>query len=274
MIEWKNLYRGAIMGSIEIIPGISGSTIAMVLGIYERFVEAISGILTREWKRHLAFLAPLVVGILGAAYLLSGAIEWFFTYYPHQIMFFFVGLIAGTIPVLLKKSDYKTNFKGTHYFLLIIAALLVASMAFYREDALAEVITMFDMKTYIILFLSGLIASSAMILPGISGSFILLLIGIHPTLVHAIHHLVFSALIPIGLGIVIGLLLMSHILKFLFNRFYYQTYALVSGLVIGSIVVVFPGFEAATDQNILSMIALILGLLAAFAIGKFEHKVV
>ncbi|MGM8216034.1 DUF368 domain-containing protein [Bacillaceae bacterium W0354] len=272
MIEWKNIYRGALMGTSDIIPGVSGGTIAMVLGIYERFIEAISGILSREWKRHLLFLLPLLVGLLGAMYLLSGAIEWLFEHYPHQIQFLFLGLIAGMIPMLLKKSEYKTNFKGSHYGLLLIAALFVASMIFFREDSVPEVIMAFEMKTYVILFLSGWLASSAMILPGISGSFLLLLIGIYPTFTYAIHNLVIEALIPLGLGIVLGLLLMSKILTYFFHRFYYQTYALILGLVVGSLFVIFPGFEAETNRNVLSMIGLILGLLAAYGLGKLEHE--
>lgn len=68
MIEWKNLYRGALMGASDIVPGVSGGTIAVVLGIYQRLIEGINGIFTREWKKHLAFLAPLGVGVLTAVY--------------------------------------------------------------------------------------------------------------------------------------------------------------------------------------------------------------
>lgn len=270
MIEWKNIYRGIIMGTSDLIPGVSGGTIAMILGIYERFVASISGILTREWKKHLAFLFPLGVGILGAMYLLSGLIEWLFEHYPYQLQFLFLGLIAGMIPMLFSKSEYKTNFKISHWLLLVIAAILVASMLFFKSESVSPAITEYSFGTYVILFLSGWLASSAMILPGISGSFLLLLIGIYPTFTYAIHNLVFEALIPLGLGIGFGLLIMSHILKYLFQRFYYQTYALILGLVIGSLFVVFPGFESVTDRNILSMISLIIGLLAAYGLGKLE----
>ncbi|GEL78602.1 DUF368 domain-containing protein [Tenuibacillus multivorans] len=272
MIEWRNLYRGMIMGASDIVPGVSGGTIAVVLGIYERFIEAINGVFTKEWKRHFAFLIPLGVGVVFAMWLLAGAINWAFEYYPNQVQFLFLGLIAGVIPLLVRKSEYKQTFGGTHYILFILATLFVASMAFFSEGSDTSAMTSFDAKTYILLFFSGWLASSAMILPGISGSFLLLLVGMYPTFTYAIEELVIDALIPLGLGIALGLIIMSKILTYLFHRFYYQTYALIIGLVIGSLVVIFPGFESESMRNVLSAIAFILGLLVAYGLGKIEHK--
>ncbi|WP_377327564.1 DUF368 domain-containing protein [Piscibacillus salipiscarius] len=272
MIEWRNLYRGLIMGASDVVPGVSGGTMAVLLGIYERFIDALNGIFTREWKRHLAFLIPLGVGIVAAMVSLAKVINWAFENYPNQILFLFLGLIAGVIPFLANKSNYKETFSGIHYVILIIAAALVGSMALFGEGpAETPVITTYNMETYIKLFLSGWLASSAMILPGISGSFLLLLIGMYSTFTHALENFVFEPLIPLGLGIVFGLLIMSKVLNYLFNKFYYQTYALVIGLVIGSIFVVYPGYESDLMLNIMSLICLIIGLLVAYGLGKIEY---
>ncbi len=271
MIEWRNLYRGLMMGASDIVPGVSGGTIAVVLGIYERFIEAINGVFTKEWKKHLAFLIPLGIGIVFAMWSLAGIINWALNHYPNQLMFLFLGLIAGVIPFLAKKSNYQETFGATHFIILILAALFVGSMVFVNQDPAGEAITEFGPSIYIMLFLSGWLASSAMILPGVSGSFLLLLIGMYPTFSNAIHNLVIEALIPLGLGIGLGLIVMSKVLRYLFHRFYYQTYALIIGLVVGSLVVVFPGFESDMVLNVFSIIFLIIGLLIAYGLGKVEH---
>ncbi|RPF57057.1 DUF368 domain-containing protein [Aquisalibacillus elongatus] len=271
MIEWRNLYRGLLMGASDIVPGVSGGTIAVILGIYERFIESINDVFTKRWKQSLAFLIPLAVGILFAMWSLTGVINWALKHYPDQVSFLFLGLIAGVIPFLARKSNYKETFERTHYVLLVVAILLVGSMFFLEQDPVGDAITTFDPTTYLILFLSGWLASTAMILPGISGSMLLVLVGMYPTFSHAIHEFVFEALIPLGLGIAFGLLIMSKILRYLFHKFYYQTYALIIGLVIGSLFVIFPGFDTDMMMNVLSMIFLIIGLLVAYGLGKIEH---
>ncbi|MGP4071510.1 DUF368 domain-containing protein [Piscibacillus sp. B03] len=271
MVEWRNLYRGLLMGASDIVPGVSGGTIAVVLGIYERFIEAINGVFTKDWKKSLTFLIPLAIGILFAMWSLAGVINWALEHYPNQLAFLFLGLIAGVIPFLAKKSKYQETFGGTHFILLILAALFVGAMVFFDPDPTGDPITTFSTTTYIMLFLSGWLASSAMILPGVSGSFLLLLVGMYPTFSNAIHNLVIEALVPLGLGIAFGLIIMSKVLRYLFHRFYYQTYALIIGLVIGSLVVIFPGFEAEIMLNVLSIVFLIVGLLVAYGLGKIEH---
>ena len=270
MIEWKNLYRGALMGASDIVPGVSGGTIAVVLGIYQRLIEGINGIFTREWKKHLAFLAPLGVGVLTAVYFFSGIIKWLLNNYPHQLIFAFLGLIAGVIPFLWRQADGSRQFQGSHYLTLLLAAIFVGSMVVFRGDESITPMTEFEGMDYLMLFLSGWLASSAMILPGISGSFLLLLIGMYKTFTHSIENLVIEALIPLGLGIVLGLLIMSRIIRVLFDRFYFHMYALIKGLVIGALVVIYPGFELDKMRNIVSVICLIGGLIAAYGLGKLE----
>ncbi len=270
MIEWRNLYRGFLMGISDIIPGVSGGTIAVVLGIYRGLIEGINGILTKEWKKHAAFLVPLGVGVLAALYFFSGIINWLFEHYPNQLQFTFLGLIAGVIPFLWRKAEASKEFGGSHYLILILAAIFVGSMVVFQSDSSIEPMTEFAGTDYILLFLSGWLASSAMILPGISGSFLLLLVGMYTTFTYSIENLVFEALIPLGLGIVLGLLIMSRIIRALFNRFYFQTYAMIIGLVIGALVVIYPGFESDMMRNVLSIICLIAGLIAAYGLGKLE----
>lgn len=92
MWEWRNIYRGMLMGASDVVPGVSGGTIAVVLGIYDRLIEAINGFFTKEWKKHLKFLLPLGIGVVTSILLLARLIEWLFEHYPGPTQFFFPGI--------------------------------------------------------------------------------------------------------------------------------------------------------------------------------------
>lgn len=270
-MEWKNLYRGLIMGATDLIPGISGGTIAVLLGIYDRLIRAINGIFTKDWKRHFFFLAPLGIGMVTAIFLLANVIEWLLANYPGPTKFFFLGLIIGVLPFLFRKAEAKRNFQAKHYFLLIIGVIIVASLNIFNPQE-GEVITNVTTSTYIFLFVSGFIASSAMIAPGISGSFMLLLLGAYSTIISAISNLKLDIIIVTGIGIAIGFLMMSRIVEYFLNRYYTATYAAIIGLVIGSVFVIFPGFPTDAFLIVLSIAAFAIGITAAYLLGKIEYR--
>ncbi|MGV2622610.1 DUF368 domain-containing protein [Halobacillus sp. ACCC02827] len=271
MWEWKNIYRGLLMGASDVVPGVSGGTIAVVLGIYDRLIEAINGIFSREWKRHLRFLIPLGIGIGISIVLLANVIEWLFEHYPGPTQFFFLGLIIGVLPYLAHKADMKHTFKAQHYLLLLIGAAAVASMVFFQTGE-SEPLQNMTASTYLLLFFSGWIASSAMILPGISGSFILLIIGIYSTVVSGISDFRIDIIAVVGIGILIGLITMSKIVKFFLENYTAGTFAVIIGLVIGSVFVIFPGVPENGVMWIVSIVTFLAGLAAAWLLGRVEYK--
>ena len=270
-MEWKNIYRGLIMGISDVIPGVSGGTIAVLLGIYDRLIASINGILSKEWKKHIGFLIPLGIGILTAIFLFANIIEWLFEHYPGPTQFFFLGLILGVLPYLFHKADARNKFKGNHILLLIIGIAIVASMAFFNPNE-GDVIQKVTGTTYVLLFFSGFIASSAMIIPGISGSFMLLLIGVYATIISAISNLQLDIIAVTGLGIVIGIVVMSKVINYFLTNYYTATFAIIIGLVIGSVFVVFPGWPESTAYMILSIVAFALGLFVAYILGRIEYE--
>ncbi|MGP4076088.1 DUF368 domain-containing protein [Halobacillus sp. K22] len=271
MWEWRNIYRGMLMGASDVVPGVSGGTIAVVLGIYDRLIEAINGFFTKEWKKHLKFLLPLGIGVITSILLLAKLIEWLFEHYPGPTQFFFLGLIIGVLPYLTHKADVKHKFKANHYLILLIGAVLVASMAFFQTNE-TEPMQNLTLSTYVLLFFSGWIASSAMILPGISGSFILLIIGVYSTVVGGVSDLKFDIIAVVGLGIVFGIVVMSKIVKFFLENYTSGTFALIIGLVIGSVFVIFPGVPGGAGMWIVSVLTFLGGLLAAWLLGRVEYK--
>ncbi|WP_186576302.1 DUF368 domain-containing protein [Aquibacillus kalidii] len=269
-MEWKNIYRGMLMGASDVVPGVSGGTIAVVLGIYDRLIEAINGFFSKDWKKHLGFLFPLGVGVVIAVFLLARVITWLFENHPGPTQFAFLGLIIGILPYLFKKSDAKRTFKGQHIFLLIVGAIIVASMVFFRSGETGPVEN-FTLTTYAWIFMSGFIASAAMILPGISGSFLLLVIGSYSTIIAAVHELQFTVIAVAGVGIVLGIVVMSKVIHFFLEHYTTGTFSLVIGLVIGSVVVIFPGWPTSGTGVVLSVMAFALGLLLAFLLGRVEY---
>ena len=266
-MEWKNLYRGMIMGVTDLIPGVSGGTMAVVLGIYDRLLEAISGFFSKEWKRHLGFLVPLGIGVVIALLSLSRLIDYLLKEYFEPTQFFFIGLIIGVIPFLIRHSEAKRYFTTRHIIALIIAAVLVASMAFIKTDTSAEPIESLTILSAIGLFLSGWLASMAMLLPGISGSFILLLLGVYSTAIRALSTLDLPFIAVIGAGVVFGFIMSSKGIRYMLSHFHHMTFAVIIGLIIGSIAVVYPGVSGDIATNIISALTFVAGLLLTLAFG-------
>ncbi|UTR09264.1 DUF368 domain-containing protein [Evansella sp. LMS18] len=265
-MEWRNLYRGAMMGTSDLIPGVSGGTIAVLLGIYDQFIGAISGIFSKDWKRHLLFLIPLGMGMVLAIFSLSNLIEWLLTYHFEPTQFFFLGLIIGIIPLLVRNARLKETFTVKHYAALIAAALLVGSMGLLPAEESSALIELTSFSAAAGLFFSGWLASMSMLLPGISGSFVLLLLGVYRTAINALATLNFPVILTIGAGVAIGFIVSSKLIKFLLQNYPVMVYAVIIGLVAGSTVVVYPGITsmAALFPSIITFIggaatALLLG---------------
>lgn len=259
-MEWKNIYRGILMGISDLIPGVSGGTIAFILGIYDRLLESISGFFSRDWKKYLGFLVPLGAGIAITLLLFSRVIEYLLEQHYEATQFFFMGLIIGVIPYIMKQAEVKKNFTARHLIILVVIGAVLAATAFIpTEDNLAP-ITSLTLPVFFLLFFSGWLASMAMLLPGISGSFILLLLGVYSTAINALSTLNIPIAMAIGAGVIVGFIVSSKAIQYLLEHFTYVTYAAIIGLILGSLFVVFPGFSADSTTLITSLVTFALGL--------------
>ncbi len=259
-MEWKNIYRGILMGISDLIPGVSGGTIAFILGIYDRLLESISGFFSREWKKHLGFLVPLGIGIVITLLLFSRFIEFLLENHYEATQFFFMGLILGVLPYIMKQAEVKKNFTARHLVILLVIGAALASMAFIQTDENIAPITDLSLPTFFLLFFSGWLASMAMLLPGISGSFILLLIGVYSTAINALSTLNLPIVLTIGAGVMVGFVVSSKVISYLLEHFTYVTYAAIIGLILGSLFVVFPGFASDMATLVTSLITFVVGL--------------
>ncbi|WP_394120807.1 DUF368 domain-containing protein [Planococcus donghaensis] len=260
-MEWKNIYRGILMGISDLIPGVSGGTIAFILGIYDRLLESISGFFSRDWKKYLGFLVPLGIGIVITLLLFSRVIEYLLEQHYEATQFFFMGLIIGVVPYIMKQAEVKKNFTARHLVILLVIGAALAVTAFIPTEEDLAPITSLTLPIFFLLFFSGWLASMAMLLPGISGSFILLLLGVYSTAINALSTLNIPVALAIGAGVIVGFIVSSKAIQYLLEHFTYVTYAAIIGLILGSLFVVFPGFSADPTTLITSLVTFALGLL-------------
>lgn len=277
--KWTNILKGFGMGTSDLIPGVSGGTIALLLGIYDDFISSVSGLFSKRFWPSFKFLLPILLGMGLAIALLSNLFNYLLSYHEIPTMFFFTGLIIGIIPYLLKTSNFKQMFKTKHYLMILIGIIILVIITLLNngDKHSGETLTL-SLSLIIKYFIAGMFASSAMLLPGISGSFMLLVFGAYGTVMFSISELVnlnFTALpilIIIGLGILTGFMLSSRMIQYFLHHHTRMTFALIIGFVIGSIYAVFPGFPENGLVWIISFLTIIIGFIVSFTLGLITAK--
>ena len=264
----KTFIYGASLGATLLAPGLSVATLALVLGIYEKLLGSISDFFSSKWKSTLPFLIPFGFGAFIAVIATSRLFSWAIDHYPHQLAFLFLGFIIGAIPLLLKTSKAKENFKTRHIIPLIVVATLVACMTFLHPTQDAYAITQLDAATVIRLLIAGALAATAMLLPGLSAALILLLVGAYATLTQAISDFNLPVVGITLIGMLIGLIISSKGIKHLLEHYTTLTYAISIGMVIGSVVVVFPGLPETALGILKSVLTFAVGLVAVMLIER------
>ena len=239
---------GVILGVANVIPGVSGGTLAVVFNVYDRLIQVITLNIKKilaEWK----FLLPLIAGMALGILLFSKLITFLFAHYPVQTNWFFIGIILGSIPMIYKRFLYsspgeKKNIPPVSSIICIAVALAIMAVMTFMEvsDTGNAIQTEFSLSLAARLFISLAFAAIAMIIPGISGSFLMLVVGVYSTVIAAVADLNVPLLVPAALGAIAGLLGGAGLVRFLMSKVPSQTYGAILGLVLGSILVIFPGF--------------------------------
>lgn len=256
------------MGIANVIPGVSGGTMAIILNFYDRLMESITFNL-KVIKKNISFLVPLgiglVIGILG----LSKVMNILLSDYPTQTYFAFIGIIIGSLPLIwskAKRSDKK--IQTSSWIALIITLAIMISLAFFSSDKDAAPIkyTSFSIEACIMCFISMTIGASTMIIPGISGSMMLLIMGMYGTVFgFVISDLYIPLLIPTALGAVVGLFGGAKLITILLNKYEQLTYMAILGLLVGSMAELFKRCGI-LQADILTVITSIIAGVVMFAI--------
>lgn len=267
----SRLLKGLIVGVANIIPGVSGGTMAVVIGIYDKLIGAVSD-LRKDFKNSVIYLFPIGVGALLGIVLFSHLIEFLLRDFTMPTNIFFLGLILGSIPMIFKRATQK-RFEKVSILPFLVCFAVMMLMTFFQNvsDEGSALITTLTAGTAIRLVLSATVAAACMIMPGISGSMVMVLLGVYTSVLTAISSMNIPVLIPVAIGVLAGILLGAKVIHLCLRRYEQQTYFAILGLIAGSILPIClnagytPGF-----QTVLSVITLVAGTAIAFWMGKMD----
>lgn len=270
MLSLSDLFKGVLVGVANVLPGVSGSALAVSMGIYGPIIHAMTTF-PKHPKKSLQTLFPYIIGAFCGVVGLSFTIEYLFSHYPLHTSLVFMGLILGGIPSIFSRA-----VKKGHTVLCVTVCLvtffLVTLLSMADPSGSQPVVLSPSLSCGLKLFPLGLMGAATMIIPGISGSMILMMLGYYQPLLSSVNHFLrsvamfelssawadFLILLPFGLGILIGLFLCAKIIDSLLNRFGPIAYCGILGLVLSSPIVILTGIpqETLTPSNIFSGVVL------------------
>ncbi|QBG47171.1 DUF368 domain-containing protein [Verrucomicrobia bacterium S94] len=250
MIDYiLNILKGALMGAANVIPGVSGGTMALLTGIFEKLINTIKSFdLTaaklacnfkfKELCEHvdIRFLSAIGIGIIGSILTVARILEYLFEHQALYVWAFFFGLILASVYFVGKKIQQKSM---AVYLLFALGTAIAVGIAFLEPAEQNDAIPY--------LLICGAVSMCSMILPGLSGSFVLLLMGNYElVMIDAVNTLNLRVIIPTGIGMVLGLAAFARVLSWVFKKFHDQTIALLTGFIFGSLTILWPWKEAIT----------------------------
>jgi putative membrane protein len=285
--------RGFFMGAADVVPGVSGGTIALVLGIYERLIASVRagssalGHLLRwnlpgvsAWLKRIewGFIIPLLGGILLAILALAGILESLLEDYPVQLAGLFLGLIAGSVVIVWGQVG---RWDATRFGILIGVATLVFLGLGLQAETVETATNQVDDPILLAYFFAGAIAICAMILPGVSGSFLLVVLGMYAPVLAAVNDRDIATLLIFVLGTIVGLALFSQLLYWALRRHHDAVIAALIGLMIGSVRILWPwpngldstAIEAPGEATTATVGAALLGFTIVVGIGLAARRI-
>lgn len=281
IIEKKNyefietFVKGIIIGLSNLIPGISAGTIAITLGMYEKIINSVSN-LKKEFKSNAIFLMLIVVGMILGLLGFSNVISYGMNNFPLATKLLFLGLIFGGLPILYK--EIKNNYETKNITSLVISMLLVVGLSLLSGKGTLANLSDLNILALLKLLLVGMVAAVTMVVPGISGSLMLVLLGYFEPIVNTLKSLSHGKdiinnslpLIPFGIGVLVGVVLAVKLIKYLLNNFKVTTYFAIVGFVLGSIITILISinYNASLGEYMMGIGMFILGLLGGLKLGE------
>ena len=258
-----NFFKGVAIGAGAIIPGVSSGVLCVIMGIYEPLLDKALGIF-KDFRKSIEYLLPIGLGTICGIVLLGNILKYLYNGYLYQTSFIFIGLILGSLPTLLKNVKSKSNFR-LKYILFLISAFLIGFIMAYLEKKTINIQA--SEFSFIYLLLSGLTMSLGIIIPGVSSTVILMLLGVYNIYLNSIAGIYLPVLIPLLIGVIIGSIICMKIMKILLEYFYAPTFYTIIGFSLGSIFVIYPGFTF--DLNgIIAFFCLVVGFIISNMLDK------
>lgn len=279
----KEIVRGLFIGIANIIPGVSGGTMAVSMGVYDKIISAVTN-LKKDFKNSVKTLLPYAIGAVVGIICFSYLLKFLLAEYEFPTLALFIGLILGGLPPIIKKVENE-KFKITHFISFIVLLLTIIIPAIYAGSLGIGPMTEISLLSTIILLVLGIVAAGAMVIPGVSGSMILMMVGYYEYInnsingfVTALLHLDLTSmmtsvwiLLPFGIGVLIGIFLMAKIIEFLLKKYPNATMWGIIGLIVASPFAIIVGTSIANMTSVTILISLVtfaIGFLVADKLSK------
>ena len=280
----KKILQGMAVGVANIIPGVSGGTMMVAMGLYDKLIHAITH-LKSEWKESLKLLAPIFVGAGVAVVALSRLFEFLLAEYPVPTNFAFCGLIAGSLPFIFDKVKSEKVTVGKLIPCILFFGLVIL-MAVLGESGQNAADVSFGLWNVIRLVGAGVVAAATMVVPGVSGSMMLMLLGYYDTILATINDTIDAltafdvnellrctgVLLPFGIGIVIGIFVIAKLIEFLFQKAQMHVYYAIIGLIVASPVAILLKTDFSGCNFVLILISIVTFVAGWFVAGKLGEK--
>ena len=264
----RNFLKGIIVGIGGIAPGLSGSVLLVILGLYQKTINAI-GTIFKDFKKNVVFLFPLFLGFGVGVIIFSKVVDFLLGNFEMYTRFAFLGLVLGTIPLFYKEVK-KEGFNKKYYIVMLISALVGIALFSVNKD-LFPVITNPNLLQSVLL---GVAVAGSSIVPGVDSAVILSTLGLYELYVSSLANFNLSILIPAGVGLVIGVLVISFLMNKLLSKFYTITFSIIFGLFLSIIPNVLNsscvlGFNVA---SVISIIIMIIGFAFSYYLGDVKNN--
>ena len=272
----KLILAGIVIGVANVIPGVSGGTMAVVFGIYDELIGVISFNIKQifsKWR----FWLPLGLGMGIGIIAFSKIVTFLFEHFPVQTQYFFVGIVLGSIPLILKRTSLALKKENLgNWISALVGLVIMLLMVFINTDSMISIIqTELTFGFGAKLLVGGALAAFAMIIPGISGSFLMVILGVYSTIIAAISDFNLPIICIVAVGVIIGIFAGAKGVQVLLNKVPNQTYGAIFGLVIGSVFAILPFRETASffvDGKILGFVIALVCAAAGFVLAFFSGK--
>lgn len=281
----KDIFKGICIGAGAILPGISSGVFCVILGIYDKLVNSVLN-LFKDFKKNFLYLLPFGIGAFIGIVHFGNLLNFLYTSYPMQTKYSFIGLILASIPLMIKDVHKSRTCKKKYILYTIIAFLIGTIMVILEKNNFSlssifgiETNNMLDnfsganiyansLKTYLFIAVCGFFMSIGIVVPGISSTLILMCFGIYAKYLEAVSSLNILFLIPLGIGVCIGVIIFLKLIKFLFDEFYIQTFYSIIGLTLGSILVLYEPI----NFDIAGIISILLFLVCGYIANLFSSS--
>lgn len=268
--------KGFLLGIANVIPGVSGGTLALTLGIYQDLIGAISHFF-KNLKKNLKFLIPLGIGMVMAILLGSKVITFCLDKFALPTTLFFIGLIVGGIPLLTKKLKGR-RLKPLNLAVFLLTFGIVMIMTFLNAGNNAVDLSNMSVIQFILLMIVGMVAAATMVIPGVSGSFVLMLLGYYKPIMATLGNLTDFSLLghnvlvlaPFGIGLLIGIVGIAKLIEFLLKKYEIPTYYGIVGFVTASVIglgIGLVGVPTTTLQVLAGLVLFVIAFIIGYKLG-------